>query len=86
MDNSIRSIDQIKKLTDVPVLSSVSYIVTSEEKQQKRKRIFLLSLAIILIIGSSLVIVNQFIISLDELAVKFDHVWGIILERIKMIA
>ena len=86
MDNTVRSIDQIKKLTDVPVLSSVSYIVTSEEKQQKRKRIFLLSLAIILIVGGSLAIINQFIISLDDLGVKFDYVWGIILERIKMIA
>ena len=86
MDNTIRSTDQIKKLTNIPVLSSVSYIVTSEEKQRKRKRIFLLSLAIILIIGGSLAIVNQYIISLDDLAVKFDHVWGIILERIKMIA
>ena len=71
MDDTIKNTEQIKTITGIPVLSSVSYIITNEEKQKKRIRIFLLVLAIILIIGSSLAIVDKFIIPLDDLAIKF---------------
>ena len=86
MDDTIKTTEQIRHLTGIPVLSSVSYIVTDDEKHHRRIRIFLFSLAIILIIGGSMAIVDKFFINLNELTLKFDKVWGIILERIKMIA
>jgi capsular polysaccharide biosynthesis protein len=33
MDNTIKKTDQIKNITGVPVLSTISFIVTSEEKR-----------------------------------------------------
>ena len=39
MDNSVRSTDQIRQITDVPVLSSISYIVTDSEKRARRLKI-----------------------------------------------
>lgn len=86
MDNTIKNTDQIKNITGVPVLSTISFIVTSEEKRSKRFKRFFLSLALILVLGALLVIVDQFIISFENLEMKFDDLWMIIMERIKMIA
>jgi uncharacterized protein involved in exopolysaccharide biosynthesis len=86
MDNNVRTTEQVKQITGVPVLSSVSYIVTNEDRRIKRVRNFLLGLGIILAIGILLVIIDQFVISFDDLTVKIDQIWSIILERIKMIA
>ncbi len=86
MDSNVRTTEQIKQITGVPVLSSISYIVTTEDRRSKRKRNFLVGLAIFLAIGILLVIIDQFVISFDDLTVKIDQIWSIILERIKMIA
>jgi len=86
MDSNVRTSEQIKQITGVPVLSSVSYIVTSEERRFKRKRNFLVGLAIFLSIGILLVIIDQFVMSFDDLTTKIDQIWSLILERIKMIA
>jgi chromosome segregation ATPase len=86
MDDTIKTTDQIKNVTGIPVLSTISFIVTSDEKRSRRFKKFFTVLALILVIGALVVIVDQFIISFDNLAVKFDDFWMIILERIKMIA
>jgi uncharacterized protein involved in exopolysaccharide biosynthesis len=86
MDNNVRTTEQIKQLTGVPVLSSISYIVTDEDRRFKRKRNFLVGFAVILTIGILLVIIDQFVISYEDLSIKIDQIWSIILERIKMIA
>jgi uncharacterized protein involved in exopolysaccharide biosynthesis len=86
MDSNVRTTEQVKQITGVPVLSSISYIVTNEDRRIKRIRNFLLGLGIILAIGILLVIIDQFVISFDDLTVKIDQIWSIILERIKMIA
>jgi uncharacterized protein involved in exopolysaccharide biosynthesis len=86
MDHSLKTVDQIKNLTAVPVLSIISFIVTSEEKRSGRYKKLLWSFAILIVIGLSLVIVDQFIMKLDHLALKLDKIWTIVLERIKMIA
>ena len=86
MDDTVKTTDQIKSITGVPVLTSVSYIVTTEEKHSKRLKKFIWSLAVFLALGVLLIVVNQFIISFDKLVLKFDQIWTIILERIKMIA
>ena len=86
MDDTIKTTDQIKNVTGIPVLSTISFIVTSDEKRSRRFKKFFTILALILVIGALVVIVDQFVISFDNLAVKFDDFWMIILERIKMIA
>jgi uncharacterized protein involved in exopolysaccharide biosynthesis len=86
MDSNVRSAEEIKQITGVPVLSSISYIVTTEDRRLKRKRNFLVGLAFVLAIGILLVIVDQFVMNFDDLTVKIDQIWSIILERIKMIA
>jgi uncharacterized protein involved in exopolysaccharide biosynthesis len=86
MDSSVKTTKQIKQITGVPVLSSISYIVTNEDRRFKRKRNFLVGFAIFLTIGILLAIMNHYVISFDDLTVKIDQIWSIILERIKMIA
>jgi uncharacterized protein involved in exopolysaccharide biosynthesis len=85
VDSNVRTTEQIKQITGVPVLSTISYIVTTEDRRLKRKRNFLVGLAIVLAIGILLVILDHFVISFDDLTVKIDQIWSIILERIKMI-
>ena len=85
MDNTIRTTDQIKDITGFPVLSSVSLIITNEEKRSRRYKKLFLSLAIILVAGALLVLIDKFIIDFDILILKFDPTWKIILERINMI-
>jgi uncharacterized protein involved in exopolysaccharide biosynthesis len=86
MDDTVKNTDVIKSITGVPVLTSVPYIVTNEEKRAKRYKKFIWSLAVFLALGIFLIVVDQFIISFDNLALKFDQIWTIIMERIKMIA
>ena len=86
MDNTVKDSDQIKSITNVPLLASISLIITDEDRRYKRRRNFLLSLAIILLIGGILIVVDQFVINFDNLAMKFNQIWTIILERIRMIA
>jgi uncharacterized protein involved in exopolysaccharide biosynthesis len=86
MDHTVKNSDQIKSITGIPVLSSVSYIVTTEERRSNRYKKFIWSLAVFLVLGVLLIVVDQFIISFDNLLLKFNQIWTIILERIKMIA
>ncbi len=78
MDNSVRSTDQIRQITDVPVLSSISYIVTDSEKRVRRFKIFGWLFLIIIIVVSGIYFADQYIINLEDF-------WSILLERIKMI-
>jgi uncharacterized protein involved in exopolysaccharide biosynthesis len=78
MDNSVRSIDQIKQITNFSVLSSISYIVTDSERRMKRlKKIGWLFL-IVIVIGSGLYFSDQYIINIEDL-------WSTFLERLNMI-
>lgn len=86
MDDTVKNADAIKSITGVPVLTSVPYIVTNEEKRAKRYKKFIWSLAVFLALGVFLIVVDQFIISFDNLALKVDQIWTIIMERIKTIA
>jgi uncharacterized protein involved in exopolysaccharide biosynthesis len=79
IDNSIRSASQLKEITGVPVLTSVSYIVTDEEKRSNRLKILGWFLILFIVIGAGLFCVNQYVIKLDDL-------WTIILDRLKMFA
>lgn len=85
MDDTVKNTDQVKNITGVPVLASVFYIVTSEEKRARRHKKFVWSLAVFLAIGIALVVVDQFVIDFDNLVLKFNQLWAIVLDRIKMI-
>jgi len=86
MDSTVKNSDQIKSITHVPTLASISLMITDEDRRSKRRKTFLVILALILLIGGGLIVVDQFVISVDNLTVKFNQIWSIILERIKMIA
>jgi uncharacterized protein involved in exopolysaccharide biosynthesis len=85
MDSNVNTAEQIKQITGFPVLSSISFIVTAEDRLLRRKRNFLVGLAIVLAFGILMVIIDQFFMSFDNLTVKIDQIWSIILDRLKMI-
>ena len=86
MDSSVKTTEQIKQITGIPVLSSISYIVTADDQRFKRKRNLIWGLAIFVVFGVLLVIIDQFVMSFEDLTMKINQIWSIILERIKMIA
>ena len=79
VDSSIKTEEQIKEITNTPVLASVSYMVTSREKNILQLKRISLTFLIIILIGLCLYFTNKYFINLENL-------WSIILERIKMIA
>ena len=79
IDDSIKTTDQLKQITEVPVLTSISYITTAREKRIKWLKKITWLILIVICVGSVLYFANQYLI-------KLDYLWSIILERIKMIA
>jgi hypothetical protein len=78
-DDSIKTTNQLKQLTNIPVFSEISYIETREEKQQRRIKNLIWAAAAISCIGISLLIVDLFIMDMD-------HAWEAVLERIMLLA
>ena len=78
MDDSVRSTDQIKQITGIPVLSSVSYILTKSEKRLRRLKIFGWLILIIVIGAAGLFFANKYLVNMEDL-------WSVVLERMKMI-
>jgi uncharacterized protein involved in exopolysaccharide biosynthesis len=79
MDDSIKTTDEIRQILKAPVLTSISYILTDREKRAKRLVKIAWLLIVIICLGASLYLVNEYFI-------KLEYLWSIILERIKMIA
>lgn len=79
LDDSIKSADQLKQITGVPLFSSISYIKTDREKRLQRLKKIAWFLIIVICISAASYFVNENIIKLDAL-------WSIIIERLKMIA
>jgi len=77
-DNSIKTSNQIKNLTGVPVFSTISLIKTDEELRSQRIRKVLWIFGALSFVGVVLLLINYFII-------KLDIMWMIILDRITMI-
>ena len=78
MDNSVRSTDQLRQIIKAPVLASVSYIMTSNEKKMRYTKKISWAFLILGTIGLCLYFANQYV-------VKLDYLWSVILNRIKMI-
>jgi uncharacterized protein involved in exopolysaccharide biosynthesis len=79
IDDSIKTSDQLRILTGVPVLSSVSYIVTEQERRSIRLKKLGWCVAAICCIGIASYCIDRYLIGLEEL-------WSFILNRLKMIA
>ena len=78
LDTSIKTSNQLKQLTNIPVLSTISYIQTDKEKRERRLKNLLWAGAALSCVGVALIIVHQFVMELDQ-------VWGVFVERIMMI-
>jgi uncharacterized protein involved in exopolysaccharide biosynthesis len=77
-DNSIKTTDQIKKITRIPVLTSIENIVTEDEKKTIRtKRLAWTFICICLVIAA--------LYSIDTYLIKLEQLWVIILDRLKMV-
>jgi uncharacterized protein involved in exopolysaccharide biosynthesis len=78
-DDSIKTTNQLKQLTNIPVFSEISYIENDDEKRQKRIKtlIWAGSVASFVVIG--LIIVDLFFMDLDQ-------AWEVFVERIMLIA
>jgi len=77
-DNSIKTSNQIKNLTGVPVFSTISLIETDEELRSRRIRKVFWAFGVLSFVGVVLLFINYYII-------KLDVMWMIILDRITMI-
>ena len=78
-DDSIRTPNQLKELTNVPVFSAISYIETSEEKRQRRKKNLIWAGVALSCIGIILLIIDQFVM-------KLGQAWEAVIERIMLLA
>ena len=79
IDDSIRTPNQLRELMEVPVLSAISYIETSEEKRQRRAKKLIWAAAALSCILIFLILINIYVI-------KLDQAWEVVIERIMMIA
>lgn len=77
LDHGIRTPHQIKELTGTPVLSSIPYIVTGQEKNMVRIKRFVWFFIIIGVTVAGLYVIDQHIFKLDQL-------WALLLERLQM--
>jgi hypothetical protein len=79
LDESIRTPDQLKELTNIPVFSTFSYIETREEKRQRQVRSLIW-------VGAALSCIVIFLILINLYVIKLDQAWEVVIERIMMIA
>ncbi|MEJ2731846.1 MAG: hypothetical protein P8185_25600, partial [Deltaproteobacteria bacterium] len=78
IDDSVKTSDQLRVLTGVPVLSSVSYIVTDQERRFRRLKKLGWGVAVVCCIGIAAYCVDRYLIELEAL-------WSFVLDRLKMI-
>ena len=79
VDNTIKTTDQLKILSGVPVLSAITYIVTEKEKRSIRLKRLGWGFITICFIGAAMYCVDKYLINLE-------YLWTFILNRLKMIA
>jgi uncharacterized protein involved in exopolysaccharide biosynthesis len=86
MDRSLRTVDQIKGLTGLPVLSVVSLIETKDEKRRRWRKRLTWILVVICIIGMSFILIDNFVVDLGFIFEKLNQAWAIFVERLKEFA
>jgi uncharacterized protein involved in exopolysaccharide biosynthesis len=77
LDFSIKTPEQLKKITDIPVLSQISYIETKEEKRKRIAKKSILFVLLISLILFALYYIDQNFVSLEDLG-------QFVLNRLKM--
>jgi uncharacterized protein involved in exopolysaccharide biosynthesis len=77
IDGSIRSAEQIKLLTGLPVLTSISYFKTAYEKRSDRLR----KIGVFLIATISVVGILYFV---DRYFIKLNDLWVFFIDRMKL--
>jgi uncharacterized protein Smg (DUF494 family) len=78
-DDSIRTPNQLKELTNVPVFSAISYVETSEEKRQRRVKNLIWA-------GAALSCIGIFLFIIDQYFMRLDQAWEVVIERIMLLA
>jgi hypothetical protein len=79
VDDSIKTPNQLKELTNIPVFSAISYIETREEKRQRRVKNLIWSAAALSGIAILLLIIDQYVM-------KLAQAWEVVVERIMLLA
>jgi uncharacterized protein involved in exopolysaccharide biosynthesis len=79
IDDSIKTSNQLKQLTNLPVFSTISYIENDDEKSRRREKNLIWAVAAVSCVAIALFIVDQFFMELDQ-------AWEVVVERIMMIA
>ena len=79
IDDSIKTSNQLKQLTNLPVFSEISYIKNDAEKRQKRVKTLIWAGAAVTLVVVGLFIIDQFFMDLDQ-------AWEVVVERIMLIA
>ena len=79
LDASVKTSNQLKKLTKIPVLSAISYIETDKEKRERRLKSLLWTGAALSCTGIALFFIHLYVMKLDQL-------WQVVVERIMLIA
>lgn len=75
MDTSIKATEEIESILDVPVLATVSYYDTPEQKRLRRKKRLVLAYWILGIILVGSLVVDRFVVPLD-------HIWTTVESRL----
>jgi hypothetical protein len=79
IDDSIKTPNQLKQLTNTPIFSTISYIESDDEKREKRVKKLIWAAVAVSCIAIALLIIDQFFMELDQ-------AWEVVVERIMMIA
>ena len=78
-DKSIKTTNQLNKITGVPVLTSVANIVTEQEKRSIRVKRLIWTFICLGLVVAALYCIDTYFIELEQLGT-------IILDRLKMVA
>ena len=79
IDNSIKTPNQLKQLTNTPIFSTISYVESDDEKREKRVKKLIWAAVAVTCVAIALLIVDQFFMELDQ-------AWEVVVERIMLIA
>jgi len=79
VDDSIKTANQLKELTNIPVFSAITYVESREDKHQRRVKQLIWAVAALSCIAIFLLIFDQFVM-------KLDQAWEVVFERIMLLA
>ncbi len=74
MDQSVKTPTEINKLTNIPVMSIISYIETDKDKRAKWNKRIIWASAAASIIAIALVLINYYVISLDSIWTNITNI------------